>query len=97
MDDAIFGSTGNRVLMGLLMPALLEPLMLGILGRVQQQQPAVDVAPIAAIVSLAVSAMGFFVLTQRFSLRSKILCALGYFPFMSIVFWFEALTIGGAI
>jgi len=97
VDDALFGSTSNRVVMGLLIPALLEPLMLGILGRVQRQQPAVDAAPIAAALSLALSAMGFFVLTQRFSLRYKVLCALGYFPFILIVFWFEALAIGGAI
>ena len=87
----------TRALLGFVLPFLLEAATLTVLGAIRPVQPAIDLAPLALILSVATSGIGFYWLTQRHSLMTKALIALGYFPLMLIVDYYLAIALGGAI
>jgi hypothetical protein len=87
-------STRATLALGFVLPIALQSAITAVLGSLAASSK-VDILPVVFLSFAITGGIGFIFLTKPLSGVQKLLVALGYFPLLFIVFYFEALVVLG--
>jgi len=80
------------VMLGFVLPIVLQSVITVPIGWLGVHQ-GWDMTAMQIVLFTSTSAMGFILLTRRYSAKDRVLTAAGYFPLMFLVFYVEQILV----